>query len=238
MAYSFITFKPCFSEFSYLCAHVCLVTQACPTLLWPMDGSPPGSSIHGISQARILEQVAISFSRVLPKLTPLSSPALQADSLPLTPPGKPPFSNLCCSDTQSCPTLCDPMDCSTPGFPAHHISRSLLKVLSAESVMPSNHLTLCCPLLLLPLIFPSIRVFSNESALRIRWLKFWFHFRQLASVLPMNIQGWSALGLTGSISLQFKELSSVFTVQKHQFFSIQPSLWSNSHIHTWLPKNP
>ena len=72
-----------------------------------------------------------------------------------------------------CPTLCNPMDCSTPGFPVHHHSLSLLKLMSIESVMPSNHLILCRPLLLLPSIFPSIRGFSNESVLPIRWPKYW-----------------------------------------------------------------
>ena len=67
------------------------------------------------------------------------------------------------SVTQSCPTLCDPKDCSMPGLPVHHHSQSLLKLMSIESVMPSNHLILCCPFLL-PSIFTSIRVFSNESA--------------------------------------------------------------------------
>ena len=76
----------------------------------------------------------------------------------------------CCSVAKSCPTLCDPM--------AHQaslsfISWSLLKFMAIESVMPSNYLILCCPLLLLPSIFPSIRVFSNESALCIRWPKYW-----------------------------------------------------------------
>ena len=70
-------------------------------------------------------------------------------------------------------TLCDPMNCSTPGFPVLPISRSLLKLMSTESVMPSNHLILRHPLLLLPSIFPSIRVFSNESALCIKWPKYW-----------------------------------------------------------------
>ena len=70
-----------------------------------------------------------------------------------------------CSVAQSCPTLCDHMDCSTPVFPVLHHLQSLLKLMSMESVMSSNHLILCCPLLLLPSIFPSIRVFSNELAL-------------------------------------------------------------------------
>ena len=72
------------------------------------------------------------------------------------------------SVTQSCPTLCNPMDCTTPGLPVHH-----QLPMSMESVMPSNHLILCHPLLLLPLIFPSIRDFSNESVLYIRWPKYW-----------------------------------------------------------------
>ena len=68
---------------------------------------------------------------------------------------------------------CDPMDCSTRGFPVHHQLRSLLRLMTIKSVMPSNHLILCCPLLLLPSVFPSIRFFSNESVLRIRWPKYW-----------------------------------------------------------------
>ena len=87
------------------------------------------------------------------------------------------------------------------------MSQSLLKFMSIESVILSNHLILCCSLLLLPSIFSSIRVFSNESARHIRWPKYW-NFRS-ASVLPKNIQGWFPLGLTGLISLQSKGLSRV-----------------------------
>ena len=78
-----------------------------------------------------------------------------------------------CSATQSYPSLCHTMDCRTPGLQLIANSRSLLKLISIESVMPSNHFTLGHPLLLLPSIFPSIRAFSNESALRIRWPKYW-----------------------------------------------------------------
>ena len=113
-------------------------------------------------------------------------------------------------------------------------SRSLLTLMSFELVMPSNHLILCHPLLLLPSIFPSIRVFSSESVLHIRWPEYWsFSF----SISPSN----ECLGLisfrTGWISLQSKGLSRIFsntTVQKHHFFSAQLSLESNSHIHIWL----
>ena len=84
---------------------------------------------------------------------------------------------------QSCLTLCDPMECSTPGFPVHHHSWSILKHMPIELVMPSNHLILCRPLFFLPSIFPSIRVFSNKSSLRIRWPKYWtFSF----SISPSN----------------------------------------------------
>ena len=77
------------------------------------------------------------------------------------------------SVSQSCPTLCDPMDCSMPGHPVHHQLPSLLKLMSIELVMPCNHLILCHFLLLPPSIFPSFRVFSNESVLCIRWPKYW-----------------------------------------------------------------
>ena len=87
------------------------------------------------------------------------------------------------SVAQSYPTLCDPMNCSMPGLPVHTNSWSLLKLMSIESVMPSNHLILYHPLLLLPPIPPSIRVFSNESTLRMRWPKYWsFSF----SISPSN----------------------------------------------------
>ena len=85
--------------------------------------------------------------------------------------------------TQWSPTLCDPMDYSTPGFPVHHQFQSLLKLMSIKSVMPSNHLILCHPLLLLPSIFPSIRVFSNESVLHIKWPKYW---NFTVSISPSN----------------------------------------------------
>ena len=118
-------------------------------------------------------------------------------------------------------------------------SRSLLKLMSIKSMMPSSHLLLCCPLLLLPPIRPSIRVFSKESTLRMRWKS--IGVSASASVLPMNTQDWSPLGWTGWIFLQSKGLSRVFsntTVQKHQFFSAQLSSQSNSHIHTWLLEKP
>ena len=81
--------------------------------------------------------------------------------------------------------LCNPMNCSTLGLPLHHQLPEFTKIMSIESVMPSNHLILCWPLLLLPSIFPSIRVFSNESALRIRWPKYWSF---ISNISPSNKQ--------------------------------------------------
>ena len=112
-------------------------------------------------------------------------------------------------------------------------SQSLLKLMSIKSVMPSSHLILCRPLLFLPPIPPSIKVFSNESTLHMRWPKYWsFSF----SISPSNEhQDWSPSEWTGWISLQSKGLSRVFsntTVQNHQFFGAQLSSQSNSHTHT------
>ena len=122
------------------------------------------------------------------------------------------------------------------GISAFAIAQSFLKFMSNESVMPSNHFILCRPLPLLPSIFPSIRVFSNDSVLCQS-----IGVSASASVLPMNVQDWFPLGWTGWISLQSKGLSRVFsntTVQKHQFFGAQPSSQSNSHIHTWPQEKP
>ena len=111
-------------------------------------------------------------------------------------------------------------------------SQSLLKLMSIELVMPSNHLILCHALLLLPSIFPIIRVFSNESVLRIRWPKYWsFSF----SISPPNeYSGLISFRMDWLDLLASKGLTRVFsnTVQKHQFFSTQLSLYVNSHIHT------
>ena len=112
-------------------------------------------------------------------------------------------------------------------------SRSSPKLMPIESVMPSNHLILCCPLLLPPSIFPNIRIFSNESALHIRWSKYWsFRF----SISPSNeYSGLICLRIDWLDLLAVKGLSRVFsntTVQKHQLFGSQLSLYSSSHIRT------
>ena len=136
------------------------------------------------------------------------------------------------SVTQSYPTLWDPMDCSMPGFPVHHQLWSLLKLMSTGSVMPSNHLILCCPLLL-PSIFPSIRVFSNQSQLfasggqSIKSFSFSISPSNEYSGLISFRMGWLDF-----LAVQRTLTSLLTTVQKHHFFGAQLSLWSNSHVHT------
>ena len=118
-------------------------------------------------------------------------------------------------------------------------SQSLLKLISTELEMPSNHPILYCPHLLLSSVFPSIRSFPVSQLFMSGGQS--IGASTSASVLPMNIQDWFPLGLTGWISLQSQGLSRVFsntTVQKHQFFSTQLSSQSNSHIHTWLLEKP
>ena len=118
-------------------------------------------------------------------------------------------------------------------------SLSLLKLMSIELVMPSNHLILCCPLLLLPSISPSIKVFSNESALCIKWPKYWsFSFSinpsdEYSGLISFRIDWLDLLAVQGTL-----KIFSNTTVQKHQFFGAQPSLWSNSHITKWLLEKP
>ena len=109
---------------------------------------------------------------------------------------------ICCSVTQSCPTFCNPMDCSTPGLPVHHISWSLLKLMSIESVMPSNHLILCHPVLLCLQLFPASGYFQMSHLFASGGQS--TGASASASVLPMNIQGWVPLELTGLIFMQSK----------------------------------
>ena len=134
------------------------------------------------------------------------------------------------SVAQLCPTLCDPMDYSTPGFPVHHPSWSLLKLTSIASVMPSNHLILCHPHLLLPSIFHSIRVFWNESALRIRWPKYWsFSFsispsNEYLRLISFRIDWFDLLAVQGTLkSLLQHHNSKASILQRSAFFMVQLS---------------
>ena len=132
---------------------------------------------------------------------------------------------------------------ATPWTAAHQASlsvtnsRSLFKLVSIKSVMPPNHLTLCHPLLLLPSIFPSIRGFSNKSVLRVRWPKYWrFSIspsNEYSVLISFRMDWLDLLAVQGILKSLLQHLSS-----KHQFFSAQLSLWSNSHIHTWLLRKP
>ena len=116
---------------------------------------------------------------------------------------------LVSSVAQSCPTLCDPMDCSMPGFLSMTNSWSLLRFMSIESVMPSNHLIHCHPLLLPPSIFPSIRMFSSESVLRIRWPKYWSFsfsispFNEYSGLISLRIDWLDLLAVQGTLKSLF-----------------------------------
>ena len=132
------------------------------------------------------------------------------------------------SVTQSCPSLCDPMDCSTPGFPVHHYSQSLLKLMSIELVMPSNHLILCHPLFLLPSIFPSFRIFSKDSVLRIRWPKYWsFSFsispsNEYSGLISFRIEWFDLLAVQGTLKSFLQHHSSKASIlQCSAFFIVQ-----------------
>ena len=133
--------------------------------------------------------------------------------------------SLFSSVVQSCPTLWDPMDCSTPGFPITN-SRRLCKLISIESVMPSNHLILYCPLLLLPSIFPSIRVFSNELVLRIRWQKYWSFsfsispFNEYSGLISFRMNWFHLLAVQGTLKSLLQHHSSKASILWHSAFFI------------------
>ena len=146
---------------------------------------------------------------------------------------------LISSVAQSCQTPCDPMDCSTPGLPVHHQLLSLLRLTSLESVMPSRHLILCHPLLLLPSIFPSSRVFSNESALCIRWPKYWsFSFsirpsNEHPGLISFRMDWLDLLAVQGTLKSLLQHHSSKASVlQGSAFFIVQLS-----HPHTTTGKS-
>ena len=137
------------------------------------------------------------------------------------------------SRSQSSLTLCDNMNCSVPGFSVLTNSWSLLKLISIELVMPSNHLILCHPLLILLSVFPSIVVFSNESVLHIRWPKYWsFSFsispsNEYSGLIFFMIDWLDILVVQGTLKSLLQHHSSKASILCHQL-----SLWSNSHIHT------
>ena len=133
------------------------------------------------------------------------------------------------SVAQSCLTLCNPMDCSTPSFLVHHHSRSLLKLMSIESVMPSNNLILCCPFLLLSSLFPSIRLFSNESLLHIRWPKYWsFSFNispssEYSGLISLRIDCFDLLAVQGTLKSSPTPQFNASILRRSAFFMVQLS---------------
>ena len=140
------------------------------------------------------------------------------------------------SVSQSCLTLCNPMNRSTPGLPVHHQLLGFTKPMSIESVMPSNHLILCHPLLLLPSIFPSIRVLSNESPLHIRWPKDWsFSFNISPSnehpgLISFRMDWLDLLAVQGTLKSLLQHHSSKLSILLCSAFFI--------HIHTCLLEKP
>ena len=199
--------------------HAVLVAQSCQTLCNPMDCSLPGSSVHAISQARILEWVAIPFSQdsSSPEINP-GSPALQADSSLSEP------SWWWCSVTKSCPTFCLPVNYSMPDFSVLH---SFPEFAQTHVMMPSSHLILCHPLLLLPSVFASIRVFSKESALCIRQSKYWSFSispsNEYSGLISFRID-WFDLVVQGTLKSLLQHHSSKASVLWHSvIFMVQLS---------------
>ena len=225
--FRFITKYNCSKKsiiYSQICTQIHSCTE-CSSLKYP-EGLPLVSLPHlDISMAEILF-TSLSRSQILRNSSLSDFPRLFFFFLLL-------LLIISFYSSQSVQSLSPVWLFETPWTAAHQSSLSitnscsLLKLMSIESVMPSNHLILCRPLLLLPSIFPSIRVFSNESVLCIRWPS--AVVSPSESILPMNIYDWFPLGLTGLVSLQgrLKGLSRVFSntrVQKHQFFGAQLSL--------------
>ena len=176
------------------CMHAFQVAQLCLTLCNLMDCSLPGSSIHGIFQATVLEWGAMA-----------------------------------------CPILCDPVDWSTSGFPVHHQLLELLKLMSIELGMPTNHLLLCLTSSSCLQSFPASQSFPMSHFFASGGQS--IGVSASASVLSNEYSGLISFRMDWLNLLQSKGLSRVFsntTDQKHQFFSTQPSLWSSSHIHTWV----
>ena len=141
------------------------------------------------------------------------------------------ITNCCCSVAQSCPILCDPMDCTMPGFPVLHHLPELAQTYVHCSVMPSNHLVLFCPLLLLPSIFLSIRVFSNELALCIRWPKYWsFNFiistsNEYSGLLSFRIDWLDHLAVQETLKSLLQHYNSKASVLRHLPFLMAQLLY-------------
>ena len=205
---------PLFWKTPCLCLHVSAQRSGVWSwggLLWVTVGfhGPPGGSV--------LRQGSQSFS-----LTRSPPPGAHQDTDKL--PG------CCCSVSKSCPTICDHMDRSMPSFPVLHYLLEFAQTHSHWVTMPSNHLILCLPLLLLPSTFPSIRVFSNESAFPIRWSKYWsFSFsvsssNEYSQLISFQIDWFDLLAVQGTLkSLCQHHSSKTSVLQCSAFFMVQLS---------------
>ena len=137
------------------------------------------------------------------------------------------------SVAQSCPTLCDPVNRSTPSLPVHHQLPEFTQTCVHRVSDAISHLILCCPLLLLPPIPPTITVFSNESTLRMRWPKYWsFSYsiipsKEISRLISFRMDWLDLLAVQGTLKSLLQHHSS-----KASIFGTQPSSQSNSHIHT------
>ena len=225
------------------CKPACSVLS-CVSLCDSLNYSPPGPSVQGISQARILKWVAISSSREIFLAQGLNTSLLhllhwQADSLPLSHQGSPLSISLSSVQLLSRVRLF-----ATAWIAAHQASlsvtnsRSSPRLMSIKSVMPSSHLILCRPLLLLSPIPPSIRVFSSESTLHMRWPKYWsfslsiIPSKEIPGLISFRMDWLDLLAVQGTLRSLLQHHSS-----KHQF-SAQPSSQSNSHIYIWPQEKP
>ena len=230
----------CVCAYMYTCASVCTYTQSRPTLCYSMDCSPPGFSVREFSQARILEWVTISCSRrsSLPRVQPMSlvSRALAGSFFTSWATEDTNIDNIVVVQSLSCVWLWPhglqhvrfPCPSPSPGVCSNSCPLSWWCSLTISS---SAAYLFCLQSFPASVSFPVSQLFTCGGQI----------VGASALVLPMSIQCWFPLGLIGLISLQSKGLSSVFsntTIQKHQFFGAQPSLWSNSHIHTWLLEKP
>ena len=219
-----------------------LVAQSRPALCDPMDCSPSASSVPVIFKARILEWVAISFSRGsswprdpthVPCVSRIGGQILyhlsQQGSL---------WKNLLFSHPVLS-NLCDPIDCSKLGLPVCPPFPHLPKFMSIALVMPSSHLILWCPLLLLPSIFPSIKDFSNESAVCIRWWKYWsFSFsistsNEYAGLISLKVDWFNFLAVQGTLRRLQHHSSKAWILWHYAFFTVQLSQRMN-HDKYWL----
>ena len=218
------------------CRHARSATHSCLTLHHPIDYSLPGSSVHGIFQARILEQVAIFSSRESswPRIKPTSpvAPALAGRFFTTEPPGKPTLNHQFSSVQSLSPVRLF----ATRWIAARQASLSItnsqssLKLMSIMSLMPFSHLILCCPLLLLPPIPPSIRVFSNDSNLYMMWPKYWsFSFNISPSdehpgLISFRMDWSDILAVQGTVKSLLQYHSSKASILRcSAFFTVQLS---------------